>query len=80
MHNIVLHISIYLFPLLHILCDLKSIKNDRKLAFSAIFIYVFVGALFFNGGLPKYMYLCTQSINKNGIVCLGCQYTDPTPT
>ena len=38
MHNIVLHISIYLFPWLHVLYDLSAINNDRKHAFSAIFI------------------------------------------
>ena len=38
MHNIVLHISIYIFPWLHVLCDLRSNNNDRKHAFSAISI------------------------------------------
>ena len=37
-----LHISIYLFPWLHVLYDLSSINNDRKHAFSAIFISVFL--------------------------------------
>ena len=30
MHNIVLHISIYLFPWLHVLCYLSPINNARK--------------------------------------------------
>ena len=34
MHNIVLHISIYLFPRLHVLCDLSPINNARKHAIS----------------------------------------------
>ena len=38
MHNIVLYISIYLFPWLHVLCDLSSINNDRKHAILIIFI------------------------------------------
>ena len=41
MHNIVLHISIYLFPWLHVLCDLSPINNARKHAISVIFISVF---------------------------------------
>ena len=28
MHNIVLHIIIYVFPWLHVLCDLSPINND----------------------------------------------------
>ena len=40
MHNIVLHISIYLFPWLQVLCDLSPINNARKHAISAIFISV----------------------------------------
>ena len=38
MHNIALYISIYLFPWLHVLCELSPINNDRKHAISAIFI------------------------------------------
>ena len=30
MHYIVLHITIYLFPWLHVLCDLSPINNARK--------------------------------------------------
>ena len=30
MHNIVLHISIYSFPLLHVLGNLGSINNDMR--------------------------------------------------
>ena len=41
MHNIVLHISIYLFPWLHISCYLSPINNARKHAISAILISVF---------------------------------------
>ena len=41
-HNIVQHISIYLFPWLHVLYDLRSINNDRKQAFLVIFISVFL--------------------------------------
>ena len=41
MHNIVLHISIYLFPWLRVLCDLSPINNARKHAISGIFISVF---------------------------------------
>ena len=40
MHNIVLHSSIYLFPWLHVLCNLSPINNARKHAISAIFISV----------------------------------------
>ena len=40
MHNIVLHMSIYLFPWLHVLCDLSPINNARKHAISTIFISV----------------------------------------
>ena len=39
MHNIILHISIYLFPWLHVLCDLSLINNERKHALSAIIFY-----------------------------------------
>ena len=50
MHNIVLHISIYLFPWLHILCELSPINNARKHAILAIFIsVVFFGTLIFDG-------------------------------
>ena len=38
MHNIVLHISTYLFPWLYGLCDLSPINND-----SHIHIRVFLG-------------------------------------
>ena len=41
MHNIVLHISIYLFPWLHVLCDLSQFNNARKHAILAIIIAVF---------------------------------------
>ena len=41
MHNIVLHITIYLFPWLHVLCDPSPINNARKHAISAIFISLF---------------------------------------
>ena len=56
MHNIVLHISIYLFPWLHVLCDLRPINNDRKHAIFAILISVgyFCRYLFLMSGLPKY--------------------------
>ena len=33
--------SICLFYLLHVLCNLRSIKNDRKHAFQAIFTFFF---------------------------------------
>ena len=49
MHNIVLYISIYLFPWLHVLCDLSPINNDRKHAISIILISVFFGTLIFDG-------------------------------
>ena len=50
MHNIVLDISVYLFPWLHVLCDLSSINTfDRKHAISAIFISVLFGTLIFDG-------------------------------
>ena len=51
MHNIVLHITIYLFPWLHVLCDLSPINNARKHVISAIFISVvfFCGTLIFDG-------------------------------
>ena len=68
MHNIVLHISIYLFPWLHVLYDLRSINNDRKHAFSAILISVILEHEFLMGGLPIYLYLCTQCMNENDIV------------
>ena len=29
MHNIILHNFMYLFPWLHVLCDLSPINNDR---------------------------------------------------
>ena len=48
MHNIVLHISIYLFSWLHVLCDLRPINNDRSHAILAIFISVFLGTLIFD--------------------------------
>ena len=38
MYNIVLHISTYLFPWLHVLCDPSPINNARKHAISAITI------------------------------------------
>ena len=41
MYNIVLHISKYLFPWLHVLCDLSPINNARNHAISVIFISVF---------------------------------------
>ena len=47
MHNIVLHISMYLFPWLQVLCDLSPINNARKHAISAIFISVFFGDINF---------------------------------
>ena len=43
MDNIVLYISIYTFPWLHVLRDLSPINNDRKHAISTIFISVFFG-------------------------------------
>ena len=36
MHNIVLHISIYLFPWLRVLCDLSAFSNARKHAILAV--------------------------------------------
>ena len=50
MHNIVLHISTYLFPWLLVLCDLSPFNNARKHAILAIFISVcFFGTLNFDG-------------------------------
>ena len=43
MHNIVLYIFRYVFPWLHVLCDLRLINNDRKHVVSAIFTSVFFG-------------------------------------
>ena len=43
MHDIVLHISIYLFPWLHVLYDPRSINNDKKTCvFDHIHIRVFL--------------------------------------
>ena len=56
MHNIVLHITIYLFPWSHVLCDLSPINNAGKHAISTMFISVFFfGILIFDGGLFKYV-------------------------
>ena len=49
MYNIVLHITIYLFPWLHVSCDLSPINNAGKHAISATFISVFFGTLIFDG-------------------------------
>ena len=45
MHNIVLHIYIYLSPCLYVLCNLCAINNDRKYAILdiGVFISVFLG-------------------------------------
>ena len=65
MHNIVLHVSIYLFSWLHALCDLSPINNARKHAILVIFISeFFFGTLIFDGW-SVYVYLCTQCINEN---------------
>ena len=48
MHNIVRHISMYLFAWLHVLCDLSPINNARKHAISALFISVIFGTLIFD--------------------------------
>ena len=48
MYNIVLHIYIYLFLWIHVLCDLKPVNNDRKHSILAIFISMFFGTLIFD--------------------------------
>ena len=48
MNNIVLHISIYLFPWLHVLCDLRHINTDIKHAILIIFISRFIGDININ--------------------------------
>ena len=57
MHYIVLYISIYLFILLHILCDLRPIiimpENMRFWPHS--YLCFLGGHEFLMGGLPKYV-------------------------
>ena len=56
MINIVLYISIHLFPWLHVLCKLNSINNDRKHAIIIIIIHIRVfGTLIFDGWSAKFL-------------------------
>ena len=64
MHNIVLHISKYLFPWLHVLCDFSPINNARKHAISAIFI---AGCLFKKGKEKEKNKDNSTHINSNSI-------------
>ena len=77
MHIIVLHISIYLFSWLHVLCDLCLINNDRNHAILAIFISVFFWDISFCWVV--FLNMCSYAHNasmKMTLMCLGCQYTD----
>ena len=73
MHNIVLHITIYLFPWLHVLCDLSPINNARKHAISAIFksMFFFITLIF-----DRWSVLICVAIIKNDTAHHGRQYTD----
>ena len=63
---IVLHIFLYLFPWLHVLCDLSSINNDRKHAILAIFIFVFFfGTLSFDGWSVYCLNMCSYALNAS---------------
>ena len=70
MHNIVLYISIYLFLWFHVLYDLRPINNDRKHAFSAIFISVVFLTLIFDGWSA---YICVAMHTMQGMVFSASQ-------
>ena len=76
MHNIVLHISIYLFPWLHVFYDPSPINNARKHAILAIFIIRDFRTLIFDGwsvcvcvgmhsahNASRKMTLCVMAVN-----------------
>ena len=63
MHNNVLYISIYLFPWLHVLCDLRSINNDRKHAILIIIVSEFFGTLIFDGW-SAHIYVAMHTIHQ----------------
>ena len=64
MHNIVLHISIYLFPRLHVLCDLQSYQQCQKTCdFGHIHNLCFWDTNY--DGLSKMCVLCSYAHNAS---------------
>ena len=78
MQNVVLYIFyFFLFQLLHLLCNIRSINNERKQAFQAIFIPLIFTHYFLIGGLYSYAHIVSMTMTL-GVLAVNIPILAPT--